>query len=87
MALNTVVRRVIIDSSNNETAPRAVGVEVEKDGVVRKVYAEKEVILSAGAIRYIHSFSAVLLLAERDPIMDAVSLQLSPFAHAFWSRT
>lgn len=46
VSINTHVTRVLMDAENK----RALGVEFYKDNVLHKVYARREVILSAGAI-------------------------------------
>lgn len=45
MALNAHVHKVIFDDNY-----RAIGVQVNHKGVIRNVYAGKEVILSAGVV-------------------------------------
>jgi choline dehydrogenase len=45
---NTVVTKILMDGPKD--APRAIGVELLRDGIVQKIFANREVILSGGAI-------------------------------------
>ncbi|XP_063978410.1 glucose dehydrogenase [FAD, quinone]-like [Diachasmimorpha longicaudata] len=55
---NTLVSKVLVDDDH-----RAIGVEYNKEGITYQVYAEKEVILSAGAI----GSSQILMLSGIGP--------------------
>ncbi|CAN5496645.1 GMC family oxidoreductase N-terminal domain-containing protein [soil metagenome] len=67
----TLVRRIVMDRG------RAVAVEVEKDGVQRRIAASREIILSAGAI----NSPQILMLSGIGPEDHLREMGITPVQH------
>lgn len=76
----SLVTKILFDNTPGSEL-KATGVEYRFQGQTRRVYAKREVILSAGKFSFSQTFSYLI------PYLFSRFCQLSPAADAFWNRS